>query len=282
MKVVSGLRVGDNKTNMRSEALTRALSGAGHTLNTIGREEHVRAGTDLYVQTGFAASGALLSAIDQGIPYIIMEAPVFRSFDLNTHSSWGYNGLQGGAWRPTPPEGERPKPELKDPHDGPTLIIGQKPTDHSLRGSDHVEWIRRVRTEIPEADFRPHPLMVLEGTLEPIEEVLERYGRVITYSSTVGVDSVVAGCETRADCRQSLVHLLEGGNRDSFTHALSWMQAAHRSYKELWPYIESGYEEARDRAQRGLVEIPRGKYDGRAVTERYNNERLCRATPQRT
>ena len=269
-----GLRAGYNNTNKRSESFSEALGAAGHSIHTIGRVSGVSADTDLYVQTGFNATSSLRSAIDQKIPYIIMEAPVFRSFDLETHSSWGYNGLQGGAWRPPAPSAERPSPDLIPRHGGGQLIIGQKPTDHSLRGSDHAEWIHSKRLALPEADFRPHPLMVPNGSLVPIEEALRDYGEVFTYSSTVGVDAVLAGCKAHADSEQSLLQHYTGC-RESFTHELSWWQAEHDSYGPLVDYILSGYEEARDRIRRGLYETPRGKVDGQAVTARYYQHILC-------
>jgi len=254
---------------MRSEALTDALGAKGHQIIRKGRDETIHKDADLYVQTGFAPSTGLLSAIERRIPYIIMEAPVFRSFDLDTHSSWGYNGLQGGAWHPPTPEEERDKPELQPSHGGAKLIIGQKPTDHSLRGSDHVEWIRTKRLALPEADFRPHPLMVPRASLEPIESVLGAYGEVFTYSSTVGVDAVVAGCKAYADSEYSLLRYYTG-SREDFTHELSWWQAHHSGYNQLIEYILSGYAEAKDRISRGLCEIPTGRVNGQSIQQRYH------------
>jgi len=276
MKVVVGLRPQPNKTNMRSEALGTALEGAGHSVRYALRGDLVK-GVDLYIQTGFAASRALESAIEAQIPYIIMEASPFRDLDINEYSSWGYNGLQGGAWRPSVPQEERPKPDLQPEHGGGQVIIGQKPTDHSLRGSDHVEWICAKRLALPEADFRPHPLMVMEGTQEPIAVALQRYGEVFTYSSTVGVDAVVAGCKAYADSEQSLLRYYRG-DREEFLHELSWFQALHSEYSSLVPYIVSGYEEAHARMAQGQIEHPREKVDGAAVCEQYYRTRLCRAT----
>lgn len=267
MKVGVHLRPNSNATNARSLCLAEALAEEGHQIVYKDRSEAIDKTVDLYVQTGFAASTGLRSAIDARIPYIIMEAPVFRSYDLNTHSSWGYNGLQGGAWRPQAPEQEREKPTLKPPHDGPTLIIGQKPTDHSLRGSDHVKWILDRQAELPDADFRPHPLMVPHGALEPIDEALQSYGSVITYTSTVGVDGVIAGCRVRADNRLSAAYGVD--DRERWLHNLSWWQAANTQVHDLLPYILSGYEEARTRMDDGLCEHPRERVDGHAIQQRY-------------
>jgi hypothetical protein len=271
MKIAVALRSGPNQTNVRSECIIPALIAAGHDVEIVDRAEVVK-GADLLIQTGFAGSNALRSQIDARMPYIIMEAPFWRDYyDVHASSSWGYNGLAGGAWAPSPPDEDRPKPELKPMKagTGPTIIIGQKPTDHSLRGSNHVKWITDVRAEIPEADFRPHPLMVSQGSLEPISEVLRRYVKVVTYTSTVGCEALVEGCQVRADHRTNLAYGVGPGHRGEWHHGLSWRQSTHDSFGALVPYILSGYEEARDRANRGLVEHPREKVRDTAQEQAY-------------
>lgn len=282
MKIAVALRSGPNQTNVRSECIISALKAEGHDVRIMDRAEVVK-GADLLIQTGFAPSNALVSQIDQRMPYIIMEAPFWRDYyDVHGASSWGYNGLAGGAWAPSPPDEARPKPELQPikAGTGPTIIIGQKPTDHSLRGSNHVEWIRNVRAEIPEADFRPHPLMVSPDSLEPIDEVLKRYVRVVTFTSTVGCEALVAGCQVRADHPTSLAYGVDRERRCGWHHSLSWRQSTHDRFGELIPYILSGYEEARDRADRGLVEIPRAKVNGSAVCDAYYSAIGISGNPQ--
>ena len=269
MRVTVHLREGANATNARSEALGAALESAGASVEYLSRATAPK-DSDLVVQTGFAPSNALRHAVDARIPYLIAEAPFWRDFyDVHTASSWGYNGLAGGAHAHRAPEEPRPAPKLLPMRKNAsgTLIIGQKPTDHSLRGSDHVGWILGVKSEIPEADFRPHPLMVPHGTLEPLAEVLGDYGRIITYTSTVGAEALVAGCEVRADHRCSLAYGVT--DREAWHHELSWRQAPHNRFSELGVHILSGYEEAKARAEAGLVETPREKVDGKAICERY-------------
>ena len=271
MKIAVALRDGPNLTNPRSECLIGPLEAEGHEVKRIGRGEVVK-GADLLIQTGFAPSTALRSTLDQRLPYIIMEAPFWRDYyDVHASSSWGYNGLAGGAWAPLPPDEERPKPELKPMKagTGPTIIIGQKPTDHSLRGSNHVEWILNTRAEIPSADFRPHPLMVPPGTLDPISTVFERYGTFVTYTSTVGCEALVEGCQVRADHRCNLAFGVRESDRGAWHHALSWRQSTHDSFGGLVPYILEGYAEARERAAVGLVEIPREKVRNDAIEQAY-------------
>lgn len=230
-------------------------------------------GSDLVIQTGFAKSNALMDAIERRIPYIIMEEPLFRGFyPSDQASSWGYNGLAGGAWRPEPPCEERPKPKLLPRKTaGGTLIIGQKPTDHSLRGSDHVKWLLDRFIELPEADFRPHPLMVPPGSLPPLERALSDIQTLVVYNSTTAIEGFIEGCEVRVD---GFGHLLSpaGAGREVWLHALSWAQGTHNQFSDLAPHILSGYDEALDLSRRGLVEHPREKVDGQAVCKRYYKE----------
>lgn len=266
-KVSFHLRTGGNNTNMRSESLLEAFEAYGVKCVRAGRDEAVT-GSELVVQTGFAASHALRTAIDKEIPYIIMEAPFWRHIDVMANSSWGYNGLAGCAWRPIPPDTPREKPTLQPMKtEGNTLIIGQKPTDHSLRGSDHVEWLLRKFEQYPDADFRPHPLMVSHGTLQPLPEALQRAKRVITFTSTVGAEALIDGSESRPENAGSIAFGVT--DRERWLHALSWAQAAHTDMGSLAEYILSGYEEARGRASNGLVETPRERVDGQAICQRY-------------
>ena len=269
MKVSVHLRSGPNLTNWRSECLANALEPYC-TVVRRDRSEGIE-DADLMIQTGFARSVALLDAIDKGIPYLIAEAPFWRDFyPVDKAISWGYNGLAGGAWAPPPPEEESPKPELlpMKAHDEPVLIIGQKPTDHSLRGTDHVQWILDRRREIPGADFRPHPLMVKPGTLEPLDTCLRKYGRVVTFTSTVGAEALVYGCHSQPWHRGSIAYGVT--DRERWHHELSWRQAYADSISpSMVENILSGLDEARDRAIQGLVERPRDRVDGRSVEQRY-------------
>jgi len=263
------LRDSDNRTNIRSIALRDALEALGHTTITSHRDTPIK-GTELVIQTGFAQTHALLDAIDRRVPYIIMEAPYFRGFyEFYEASSWGYNGLAGGSWRPTPPPSEeRAKPMLLPlKTEGGILIVGQKPNDHSLRGSDHGQWLLDRFREFPTADFRPHPLTVAPGTLEPIDEALRKYKTVITYTSTMGVDALQSGSIVRADHRGSLCWNVR--DRDVFFHDLSWAQASHGDFHRVGAYVLSGYDDARSRAEAGLVEHPRPKVDGPTICQRY-------------
>jgi len=260
--------------NERSNCLGRLLKDRGHDVTWTTRDVVVP-DTELTLQTCFAPSVALKWAIENKVPFLIMEAPHFRSFyDKNVSASWGYNGLAGGSWRTPPPTEQRPKPELlKMKGGGKTLIIGQKPTDISLRGSDHTQWLLDRFEEFPDADFRPHPLMVWpRECLPPIEEALKDYGRVITYNSTVGLDATIAGCEVRIDGPCSLASRKEGVSREEWLHDLSWSQANYTDFELLVDNILDGHEEARERMEAGLHELAQVRPNGQAIQREYYRE----------
>ena len=268
MKVSVHLRPTDTASNKRSECIADGLRALGHDVVVMGKGE--RSNADLVIQTAFARSNAVMSAIDRGVPYLVMEAGPFRPWtDIHTTSSFNYNGLAGGAFRPPPLEAPRWHPEPQPwKTEGGTIIIGQKPTDKSLRGVDYVEWLQDVTARYPEAEFRHHPLMVLE-TRETIHEALERNKRCVVYTSTTAVDASVQGLEV----------IVEGPgcwwdpakDRDEQLRELSYAAFQHGEYrtKEVAAYVMSGYDEARARAEAGLYEIPRGKVDGVEICNRY-------------
>ena len=264
MKVAVHLRGGPNRTNVRSEAITDGLYEAGHHVEFLPRHE-VSKTADLVIQTGFCGTNALRGAIDRRVPYLIMEAPPFRTLcPWESWSSWGYNGIAGGAYRPEAPDEPRPTPSTSPRKEtGDTLIIGQKPTDHSLRGSDHVGWLEAKLRESPRAKLRHHPLMVDPPCT--IEEALDGVQSVITYTSTVGVDAAVAGCKVIVEGPGSW--WIQGIEREAHLHALSWAAFTHDEYRtrRVAEHILSGYDAAREVEP----EIPRGKQDGRAICEQY-------------
>lgn len=269
MKVACHLRAGTNTTNIRSESLCKGLKALGHEL--VYRPRDSLSNADLVVQTGFNATTAILDAIERGVPYLIMEAPPFRTLcPVETWSSFGYNGLAGGAYRPEPLDDVRPSPTLHEERTtGSTLIIGQNPTDHSLRGSDHVGWLEEKARQYPEASIRHHPLMVVSQ--DTIEEALEDVHRLVAYCSTAAVDGGIRGCDVRVEGQGCWWDPSE--DREKQVHRLSWAAYTHKELEtpEVAEYILSGYDKACEHTQ----EIPRGKVNGRAIQREYH-KRLVR------
>jgi hypothetical protein len=270
---------------MRSLALAKGIANAGHKVTYHGRGEVSNA--DLYIQTGFAGTVGLRGQIDSGKPYIIAEAPFWRNCDIDKISSFGYNGLAGGAFRPPAGSDKRPHPRLEELKDeGHTIVFGQKPTDHSLRGSNHGDWIRRKLEEHPGAYFRPHPLAVPAGSLGPIAHAIHGCHRSITFTSTVGAEALIAGCESDPEHRGSTAYgvTASGTSREEWVHQLSWGQFSHEEYEaeETGRYILSGYDEALSRALVGDVERPRERVDGQVIQREYDRIVLCPTIAERT
>lgn len=267
MKISVHLRGDGNKTDLRALSLVEGLERLGHDITYLSRGSCTQG--DLMVQVGFNSTLALQDAVHKRIPYLIMEASPFRTLHpAETHSSWGYNGLAGGAFRHQAPDMDRAYPYPKElKHSGKTLIIGQKPTDHSLRGSDHIRWIAAKLDEYPDAEFLHHPLMCKErGT---IEDALEDVGKVIVYTSTVAVDAAVAGCAVQVEGHGCWWDPTK--ERTPQLRELAWASGSNEEYAgSMCDHILRGYDEARSLAEEGKVEHPRGKLDGSAITEQYN------------
>lgn len=271
MEISVALRGGDNLTDMRSLAIAEGISYLPHTVKLISRAKAAKSSADLVIQTGFGRSVALLSAIEQKIPYLIMEAPMFRDlYDVNKASNFTYNGLQNGGTRPEAPMEARPHPDLLPMHTaGPTLILAQKPTDHSLRGSDHIGWLKAQLDAYPEAEFRHHPIMVPKRHHKPIADALANVRRTVAFTSTASVDSVFAGCETICDHPANEAY--EIGDREEWAHRLSWYQFTHEELKtdDIAAWILTGYDRAYSAARTGDQEIPRERVNGSAICGRY-------------
>ena len=279
MKIACALRQGNlNMTNGRCQCLAQGLLNAGHDLDFIPRSAGV-SDYDLLIQTAFVGSTALFDAVEQRIPYIIMEAPLWRGYSEGEREvsecgtvCYCYNGLVGGGFHVEPLDEDRPHPELQPMKtEGDTIIFGQKPSDHSLRSSDHVAWVEEKMKAYPDAELRHHPLMTTERfQREHIGDALERCHRAITYSSTVGAEALIAGCISEPDFPGSPA---VGGmaDREAWIHKLSYWNwgMSELESPEAANYILSGYDEARALAEDGKVEIPRTKVDRAAVMHQY-------------
>ncbi len=266
MKIVCGVRQADSVTNFRALCFTEGFLAAGHKVIYASRTTALPE-CEVYIQAGFVGCRSLRDAIERKIPYIIGEMPAFRQEDQydSNHDhlqvSYQWNGLQGGGWYTPAPDEPRPHPVLQPVRqsDESVLIIGQKGNDMSLRGSDHHSWLREKLAEYPDAEFRPHPLMVSKP-LEPLKEQLARTDRVITYTSTVGVDAQIAGCWSYPEHWGSMAYHVYF--REVWIHSLSWCNFTIEEAKQAFcgEHILSGYEEAKSRMERFLYETPRGKY----------------------
>ena len=240
-------------------SVARGLEAAGATIVRKGREDLPTFGTDLVLQTGMGPTPALMGAAASGVPYIIAENPWYRHLSAVTTMtwvSWGYNGLCGGAWYPPTPKEELWVPALEPlREEGKTIIFGQKLKDHSMRGTDHEAWLEKMMALYPEAELRPHPLMVKQ-TLQPLKEALDGCKEAITYTSTVGAEALINGSVSKPYHWGSSAYDVD--DREEWMHDLSWRHFTKEFMASVvvGRHILAGFEEARERARRGLLETP--------------------------
>lgn len=228
------------------------------------RSQPVPPRTDLLVQTGFNGTASLRSAQEMGIPFLIMESPSLRyMYDVRYASNFTYNGLQAGGTRPPVPDEPRPHPKLWPMKlgKGKTLIFGQKMNDHSLRGSDHVKWIKEKMIEYPDSVLRHNPMMVPKDYQGPLMELLEgdEFVQSVSFTSTASVESLIMGLGTIAEHPANECYNVT--DREEWIHMLSWHNFHHDELEDsdIAAWILTGYEEARANAAAGKFEIPREK-----------------------
>jgi len=271
MLVSAHLRGGGNLTDIRTTSISAGISHMCD-VRLRGRGDTPEPRTELVIQTGFNSTPALKWALDNRIPYIIMEGPLFRDMCTSQdNSTFTFNGMQAGGTRPTKiPEEPRPHPEilLCKAH-GSTIILGQKPNDHSLRGHDHTQWIKEMMDEYPDAELRHNPIVVPPGSQPPIAEALLGCYRTISYTSTAAVDSVFAGCKTI--CKHPASEAYDHGNREEWAHRLSWYNFTHEELQthDIASFIMSGYSQAWEDAREGRQETPRAKVEKDPMIARY-------------
>jgi len=179
---------------------------------------------------------SMFMQIRQSIPYVVMERG-FTGDRCDTMFSVGWNGLNGEANHLKEYADNKRlhhienliKPWRTESEGIYTLIIGQMPMDTSLTSVDYGskteyntqeltkedidfnDWIRKQvkhYEEIGVVQFRPHPGSTHYEWPWTLEEQLNKASRVVTYSSTVGVESVLAGIPTVATHSVSMVYNL--------------------------------------------------------------------------
>jgi len=168
--------------------------------------------------------------------------------------SAGWNGLNGRAKFPACNDSglrwgnhfnDLIKP-WRDPKDGSyALVLGQVPTDTSLRGVDFKKWANSA-CEAMQArgypvTFRPHPIaanfkptakdvQIAGGTLE---NALNHAIVAVTYNSNAGVDAALAGVSVIATdagamawdvAAHHFTDILVQPDRTKWAHALAWRQ----------------------------------------------------------
>lgn len=253
MNVVAYVRHNDSRTNDRVKHFGNALGARFST-----REEPVKC--DLAIQAGFQITPAMQDAMSRGIPFIILENPVWHYGDKMETYTWGYNGLNGLGMAPSVQDKpSRPHPDLqqwKDYRSGHYTIFGQMENDKSLRGADIYEWADWMGTRYPQAAFREHPKMLSaedEYSQEDFAACMARTSLAITFNSTVGAECVIHGIPTICYHPGSWAWEVQGTEhpcRETWIKKLSWR---HWSLNEAIDvdYILGGYKNARIQSKQG-------------------------------
>ena len=156
--------------------------------------------------------------IRTGRHYLVMERGFYD--DRFLHTSLGYDGLNGQACflnHSSPPDRwESSRSTLKpwNPKGDYYLLIGQVQGDSSCKHANLKKWYDEVisRTQVP-VMFRPHPLDLSRWmpngsrqSSKSLEQDMAGAIAVITFSSTVGVDAMIAGKPTIAYDSFSMVY----------------------------------------------------------------------------
>lgn len=171
-----------------------------------------------------------------GIPAFVIEWGYLKRADVGRDGYWQL-GLGDLGW--LPPMACKPDRwralglKMAKPHDGVTVIAGQMIGDASHPFGDAESMTRwaldAAAQEQGDVLFRPHPRsawiapagMALD-TL-PLRESLARAGKVVAWSSNVGNDALLAGCDVRA-YGPAIWAGVSRENRREYFHRLAYAQ----------------------------------------------------------
>jgi hypothetical protein len=142
---------------------------------------------------------------------------------------------------------------------GPVLILGQVPTDMSVRGVDlngfYQEAARAFRAKKFEVRFRPHPKAPDERPQgieiwpagQDLAKAFNEVACAVTWNSNSGVDAVLAGVPTVAMDQGSMAWGVTGHElamppqpeRAAWAHSLAWKQftAEEMASGECWEAV---------------------------------------------
>ena len=223
---------------------------------------------DLAVFWGYGPKNELIreQQIKAGRHYLVMEAGFFN--DRFLHCSLGFDGLNGQAdfLNHSSPSDRwlASRSILKEWNPGGDyyLLIGQIAGDNSCNHVDLKKWYAEVikATDFPVV-FRAHPLdhsgYVPDGVAfsnNSLEQDMGGAVAVITFSSTVGVDALLAGKPTVAydpismvynyvSHRIQLTSLIEP-NRQQWAYDLAYAQWSKEEIESglAWDHLRGMYE----------------------------------------
>ncbi len=270
MKAYGSLRPSEKShANVIVRSLMARISG-----KTMLREHFMPSDATLLIQWGFKKTNALTTAILAKIPYVILDLGYFDGLRYERFSV-SINGLHGlGMPVDVSRRASRPHPVLEDWRDGGEFvqIIGQLAGDSQLRGENTEVWmhhaaLKATATFGKPARKRPHPKMInpWEPPLPRLSSTYDDTYVMVTYNSTLAVQSVIAGVPTVAmhlgsparDVCPARMRRVCSPDREAWLHTLS-----HREYSMTDPkdmdaavaYITGAYDKARHEAALGCYD----------------------------
>jgi len=203
--------------------------------------------------------------IRTGRHYLVMERGFFN--DRFLHCSLGFDGLNGLAnyLNHSSPSSRwlLSRSSLKpwNPWGDYYLLIGQVSGDNSCNHINMLEWYDEIisRTQVP-VMFRPHPLDRSGRTPKgarissaSLERDMAKAKAVITFSSTAGVDAMIAGKPVVAYDPISMVYEIAAKdvrtdasrepNREQWAYDLAYTQWNQKEIEsgEAWEHLRGMY-----------------------------------------
>jgi hypothetical protein len=253
MRIVVGQR--DDRTTVSATV----LHNLAERLDATERSREDYYGEDAYMQWGFKLTAGLQYAIDNQLPFVIIDWGYFSSRENAISISFnGFHGLSMQVssvqhahtrWHPDP----EPWKEVHKEGNCVT-VFGQLQNDRAVRGLHVESWLRRTAVEAAEAfggpaKIRPHPKMISswEPPLPPLELVLDETAIAVTYTSSVGILTALAGIPTIALHPASPAYdvsadrmYLRHPDRAPWLHDLSWRNYKFSELDQAATYIRMG------------------------------------------
>lgn len=255
----------------RNTLSARILTDLTRRLGGIEQSRDAYSGHDAYMQWGFKLTPGLQYAIDHNLPYVIVDWGYFS--DRETSISISFNGFHGlsmpvedvknrpARWHPAPRPWRPEKGEF-------VYVFGQLQNDRAVRGLHVESWLRETAVAAATAygltaKIRPHPKTVSswERPLPSLETVLDECRVAVTYTSSAGIITALAGIPTvvahpasPAFPVRSRFGELDTPPRKEWLHDLSWRNYSIKDLHEAALYVKLGLSQALVEAMTGEVD----------------------------
>ena len=271
MRIVTGQR--PNGQQQRSwqimDALSSALDGESHVRNYAVRDVD---DVDLYLQWGYRLTPALDSVVKARKPFVVVDGGFFH--DRDQHFGLNINGFQKYGQpafiKTTGARTERPRVEPWREAGDLIIVYGQVPTDRSLRGLDHDKWVEQTCDALEDyypnhtVGVRPHPKSVKPALkLPPMDAAYDRLHLAVTYTSTAGVQTCMAGIPTlvghpaaiAAPVASHTLSRLRWPGRENWADRLTWFQYADGEAEAAAEFLMSNFSHIQRQAELGLYDL---------------------------